>query len=63
MNREYLKRKKYYKEQKHKQMISELVSFLIEGDTIGEACDKTMEIFPLDNTFIDVANGYMEVYD
>lgn len=63
MYKEYLKRKKYYKEQKEKQKVSELVSFLIEGDTIGEACDKTMEIFLLDNSFIDVANGYIEVYD
>lgn len=63
MYKEYLKRKKYYKEQKEKQKVSELVSSLIEGDTIGEACDKTMEIFPLDDTFIDVANGYTEVYD
>ena len=44
-------------------MVSELLSFIIEGNSVGEACDKTMEMFPRDNLFIDVANGYMEVFD
>ena len=44
-------------------MVSELLSFIIEGDSVGEACDKTMEMFPRDNLFIDVANGHIEVFD
>ena len=44
-------------------MVSELLSFIIEGDSIGEACDKTMVMFPSDNLFIDAANGHIEVFD
>lgn len=59
-----LKQKRnYYKEKRNQEMVSELISFLVEGDSIGEACDKTMEIFPRDNLFIDVANGHIEVFD
>lgn len=57
-----LKQKRsYYKEKRNQEMVSELISFLVEGDSIGEACDKTMEIFPRD-IFVDVA-GVVEVYD
>ena len=52
-----------YRKQKQEQMVSELLSFIIEGDSVGEACDKTMEMFPRDNLFVDVANGYVEVFD
>lgn len=60
---EYIKRAIQYRKTKQKQMVSELLSFIIEGNSIGEACNKTMEMFPSDNLFIDVANGYMEVFD
>ena len=50
-----------YREIKQKQMVSELLSFIIEGDSVGEACDKTMDMFPRDNLFID--GGAMEVFD
>lgn len=60
---EYIKRAIQYRKTKQKQMVSELLSFIIEGNSIGEACDKTMEMFPRDNLFIDVANGYIEVFD
>ena len=42
-------------------MVSELLSFIIEGDSVGEACDKTMDMFPRDNLFID--GGTVEVFD
>ena len=60
---EYIKRAIHYRKTKQKQMVSELLSFIIEGNSIGEACNKTMEMFPSDNLFIDVANGHMEVFD
>ena len=58
---EYIKRAIQYREIKQKQMVSELLSFIIEGDSVGEACDKTMDMFPRDNLFID--GGAMEVFD
>lgn len=60
---EYIKRAIQYRKTKQEQMVSELLSFIIEGNSIGEACDKTMEMFPSDNLFIDVANGHIEVFD
>ena len=54
-------KKKYYKKQRKEQVTLELTSFLIEGDSIGEACDKTMEIFLRNNLFID--GGVTYVYD
>ena len=60
---EYIKRAIQYRKTKQKQMVSELLSFIIEGNSIGEACDKTMDMFPSDNLFIDVANGHIEVFD
>lgn len=58
---EYIKRAIQYRKQKQEQMVSELLSFIIEGDSIGEACDKTMDMFPRDNLFID--GGAIEVFD
>ena len=58
---EYIKRAIQYRETKQKQMVSELLSFIIEGNSIGEACDKTMEMFSTDNLFID--GGTVEVFD
>ena len=60
---DYIKRAIQYRKIQQKQMVSELASFLIEGDSVGKACDKTMQMFPSDNLFIDVANGYIEVFD
>lgn len=60
---EYIKRVIQYRKTKQEQMVSELLSFIIEGNSIGEACGKTMEMFPRDNLFIDVANGHIEVFD
>jgi len=58
---EYIKRAIQYRKTKQKQMVSELLSFIIEGNSIGEACDKTMDMFPKDNLFID--GGTVEVFD
>ena len=58
---EYIKRAIQYRETKQKQMVSELLSFIIEGNSIGEACDKTMDMFPRDNLFMD--GGTLEVFD
>ena len=52
-------KKKYYKKQRKEQMTLELTSFLIEGDTVREACKKTMEIFPRENIFIDGGVAYV----
>ena len=60
---EYIKRATQYRKTKQEQMVSGLLSFIIEGDSVREACDKTMEMFPSDNRFIDVANKYIEVFD
>jgi len=58
---EYIKRAIQYRKTKQKQMVSELLSFIIEGNSIGEACDRTMDMFPRDNLFID--GGTVEVFD
>ena len=58
---EYIKRAIQYRKTKQKQMVSELLSFIIEGDSIGEARNKTMDMFPRDNLFID--GGTVEVFD
>lgn len=60
---EYVKKAIQYRKTKQEQMVSQLLSFIIEGNSIGEACDKTMDMFPKDNLFIDVANGHIEVFD
>lgn len=52
-------KKKYYEKQRKEQMTLELTSFLIEGDTVGKACKKTMEIFPRENIFIDGGIAYV----
>lgn len=52
-------KKRYYKKQRREQMTLELTSYLIEGDTVGEACKKTGEIFPEEGIFIDGGVAYV----
>ena len=51
-------KKEYYKKQRREQMTLELTSYLIGGDTIGEACEKTCEIFSREDIFIDGGVAY-----
>lgn len=63
MYNEIIKMKsKYYREQRENQKTSELISCLLEGMSVGESINVTLDLFPVDNRLIDVG-GIIEVLD